>query len=157
MPLEESIEIQVGGTIRSRWAACVAVVRRFAVHFIVVLALWLLLGLYLNQFVFHAELATVPLAVSLACNVLGIDPGQLLIRGTITFTPTRVWKRNILGHTKEHDWEWVRAAEEPAGNLHIVLGRHRSRIVVLGHDSSELVGRLRDLLIAKGKLPGKLT
>lgn len=152
MTFDESVTFRIGGTMRLRWLATCAVLKRFRWHFIAAIVSWILLGIYLRQARLHIEL-TLALAVPIVVNVLGIDPAQLMMRGEVTFTPTEVYWTDRHGRKKPRGWGWVNKAEDVNGDLHIVFGRLRSRAIA----SKRLVApsvyfRLRDFLIANGKL-----
>jgi hypothetical protein len=150
--VEEAVAIRVGGTIRLRWLATLAVIRRFSAHFLLCIAAWILLGYCWGQTILHAEL-TSALIVPLICNVLGIDPGQLMVRGVITLTPTQVYWTNVFGRTRARGWDWIRKAEDVRGDLHIVFGRHRSRAIALKRVvPPPIYQQLLSLLRMNGKL-----
>ena len=149
---ENSVSFRIGGTIRLRWLATLAVMHRFRWHFSIAIAMWIVVGAYFGQAALHAELACL-LIVPIACNVLGIDPAQLFMRGTVTFSPAEVYWTDIWGRTRPRGWDWVRKAEEVDGKLHIVFGLHRSRAVAIkGYVQPSTYHGLRDVLIAQGKL-----
>jgi len=150
---EESVTVEIGGTFRSRFFAAIAVLRSLWYHSLLAIAGWILVGSLLGKTIFAAETAALIVGVGVLANTLGIDPGQLLIRGSITFTLSRVVQRTWWGTERERGWEWVVRAEEKLGNLHIVLGWHRSRAVGLKMRlENPVYRRLRTMLIANGKL-----
>ena len=121
------VTIKVGGTIWSRFLVAVAVMRVFWLQFVLAILAWMVAGVVLHETPLFAGAVLFVIGTFMAVNAAGIDPGQLLIRGEITFTPTGVSQKMVWGSVRERGWVWVRSAHEVAGRLHLVLGSMHSR------------------------------
>jgi hypothetical protein len=149
----ESVTIKIGGTLRSRFLATLAVLHELRLLFSLAISAWLVMGAMFGKAVLATEAAGFLLGVYILVNTLGISPGELLIRGSITFTPGRVCQSAWWGRTYERGWKWVIGAEETLGELHIAFSRIPSRGVVSRLlNGSEDYLLLREMLVTQRKL-----
>ncbi len=119
--------------------------------------LWAAMGLQWGRFPEAMKYAAVLLiflfAVFFSVNTLGIDPGQRIVLGKITMTPTTVYQENRRGKIRERGWKWIVRAKEGAGGIRIVLSWARSSILLPYRPENELVcQRIRKMLVDQNKL-----
>ena len=150
---EDFVTVRLGGTMRSRFFATLAVFRALRWWFLAAVASWIGVGAFFGDVLLAAETAIAILAIHVIVNTLGVDPGQIMIRGSITFTPSRVYQTTWRGSVRERGWGWIVRAEDVFGQLHIVIGKHQSRAIGLKYrqDHPDL-RKLRAMLILRGKL-----